>query len=357
MLSAMFSGRHKIATDHQGNYFIDRDPKIFRHVLNYLRDHKLHLPTQESKRTAVFDEFDYFCVPLPTEYCSQKSLLNYKQFGHIKSIGHGFQWIGNIKVCGKNILACGDPRPGLHGLLLFNMESNELEKWLKKSILSSDMNGNTLVAGGIKNIWIIDVNTGIKTKIKSNHDHVDCIKIYDGRIITGSRDATIKMWDLLTGNPLDQFNANDAVHRMDIAENMIATSSNLNTVVQLWDYRSTKHLSTLDDHTNGINCVKICKEVIVTSSKDNTIKIWDIANWNCLRTLNGHEAPVRSLCVYNNVIVSGSDDTTIKIWNLNSGECYHSFPINCMTPAVDANEDCIIGISQDGAIKIWKGIN
>ena len=36
-LEAMFSGRHTIAY-HEGKVFIERDPKIFRHLMNYLRN-------------------------------------------------------------------------------------------------------------------------------------------------------------------------------------------------------------------------------------------------------------------------------------------------------------------------------
>ncbi|XP_068339193.1 FH protein interacting protein FIP2-like [Pyrus communis] len=38
MLAAMFSGRHTLRQDKKGYVFIDRDGKLFRHVLNWLRD-------------------------------------------------------------------------------------------------------------------------------------------------------------------------------------------------------------------------------------------------------------------------------------------------------------------------------
>jgi hypothetical protein len=37
MLDVMFSGRIGVATDSEGNIFIDRDPKFFLPVLEYLR--------------------------------------------------------------------------------------------------------------------------------------------------------------------------------------------------------------------------------------------------------------------------------------------------------------------------------
>ncbi|KAK3083916.1 hypothetical protein FSP39_005291 [Pinctada imbricata] len=38
MLAVMFSGRHVVDKDGEGNYFIDRDGTYFNHVLNYLRN-------------------------------------------------------------------------------------------------------------------------------------------------------------------------------------------------------------------------------------------------------------------------------------------------------------------------------
>jgi len=51
MLGRMFSGTHEVACDSKGNYFIDRDGSLFRHVLNFLRTWELCLPQP-------FDEFE-----------------------------------------------------------------------------------------------------------------------------------------------------------------------------------------------------------------------------------------------------------------------------------------------------------
>ncbi|OMJ75899.1 hypothetical protein SteCoe_24839 [Stentor coeruleus] len=41
MLAAMFSGRHTLACNSKGYYFIDRDGKLFRYILNFLRNQEL----------------------------------------------------------------------------------------------------------------------------------------------------------------------------------------------------------------------------------------------------------------------------------------------------------------------------
>jgi len=59
MLCAMFSGRHTLTTDKQGRYFIDRNPKYFRMILEALRTG--NLPNYEPKeKDELLREMDYF---------------------------------------------------------------------------------------------------------------------------------------------------------------------------------------------------------------------------------------------------------------------------------------------------------
>jgi BTB/POZ domain-containing protein KCTD7/14 len=59
MLAVMFSGRHDIAKDEYGRFFIDRDGKYFRFILNYVRSNDL---PPESVSLDVLKEAEFFCM-------------------------------------------------------------------------------------------------------------------------------------------------------------------------------------------------------------------------------------------------------------------------------------------------------
>lgn len=61
MLEAMFSGRH-VVKEVDGRYFIDRDGKLFRYILAYLRDSEEWVPPREEELPVLMKEARYFGI-------------------------------------------------------------------------------------------------------------------------------------------------------------------------------------------------------------------------------------------------------------------------------------------------------
>ncbi|XP_078576142.1 BTB/POZ domain-containing protein KCTD7-like [Branchiostoma floridae x Branchiostoma japonicum] len=57
MLAAMFSGRHRVVTDKDDRYFIDRDGSHFGHILEFLRQDKLPPPDVAK---AVLEDAEFY---------------------------------------------------------------------------------------------------------------------------------------------------------------------------------------------------------------------------------------------------------------------------------------------------------
>lgn len=60
MLASMFSGRIPTWRDADGRFFIDRDGRLFHHILNYLRDGKYPLALLSTERCELEREASYF---------------------------------------------------------------------------------------------------------------------------------------------------------------------------------------------------------------------------------------------------------------------------------------------------------
>jgi len=62
MLQAMFSGRHELHPMKDGTHFFDRDPKVFKYVINFLRNDKIDWPDNGRLKKLIQIEFDYFAI-------------------------------------------------------------------------------------------------------------------------------------------------------------------------------------------------------------------------------------------------------------------------------------------------------
>ncbi len=63
MLGAMFSGRHALHKNSNGQFFIDRDGTHFRHILNFLRDpRKFVVNLSSAHRDELRREAEFYCL-------------------------------------------------------------------------------------------------------------------------------------------------------------------------------------------------------------------------------------------------------------------------------------------------------
>lgn len=75
-LEAMFSGRHRLNVNEQGQVVLDRDPILFKYIIDFLRFN--HMKTifvkDEKMKTDLQQEFDYWCIEPEVTYITDKEL-------------------------------------------------------------------------------------------------------------------------------------------------------------------------------------------------------------------------------------------------------------------------------------------
>ena len=82
-------------------------------------------------------------------------------------------------------------------------------------------------------------------------------------------------------------------------EQKIVTGS-LDGTVRLWDIYTGQETLRIDAHNENVNCMSVSTDNsrICTGSKDSTLKIFGTRNGRTIHTLSGHSGEVKFLSVF-----------------------------------------------------------
>jgi WD40 repeat protein len=138
------------------------------------------------------------------------------------------------------------------------------------------------------------------------------------------------------------------------SDNSKIVSGSRDNTINVWDLITCRLLNTLVGHTDPVSSVVISSDnsKIVSGSWDNTINVWDLITCRLLNTLEGHTNYVTSVAISsdNSKIVSGSWDKTIKFWNRDKGKCYlrYKFDESMLCVTLSKNKNFIALGGQGG---------
>lgn len=190
---------------------------------------------------------------------------------------------------------------------------------------------------------------------------ISCVQFDDTRIVSGSSDKTIKVWNIRTNaqwSVQTLVGHSGTVRCLHLEGNRLVSGST-DCMIKVWDLSTQESWSsiackvTMMGHTDTVRCLQVDDLKVVSGSYDKTLKVWDLSTGKCTMTLRGHQAAV--LCIHFNdtKVVSGSCDKTIKVWNF-MGACImtlegHQDAVTCLQ--FDATR--IVSGSLDCNLKFW----
>ncbi|KAJ5464936.1 E3 ubiquitin ligase complex SCF subunit sconB [Penicillium daleae] len=149
---------------------------------------------------------------------------------------------------------------------------------------------------------------------RGHTDSVMCLQFEDNILMTGSYDATVKIWDMETGEELRE----------------------------------------LRGHTAGVRCLQFDDTKLITGSLDRTIRVWNWRTGECLSTYNGHSEAVIALHFDATLLASASVDRTVKIWNFKDKSTFvlpHPEGVNAVK--IDTPSRTVLTACDDGAARLW----
>ncbi|KAF8834501.1 WD40 repeat-like protein [Paxillus ammoniavirescens] len=108
-------------------------------------------------------------------------------------------------------------------------------------------------------------------------------------------------------------------------ENKLVTGSGDRTL-RIWDWRTGAVVEILSGHTGEVSEVDVSRDgkMIVSGSRDSTVRIWDGESGKMMRVLKAHENPSGVVSVQfspdGSRVVSGSCDGRVRVWLVEAGE-------------------------------------
>ena len=201
------------------------------------------------------------------------------------------------------------------------------------------------------------------------------------RILSGSNDATLKLWDtsscsLITtlGGPQRSPPWRGEGHGTWMGEDHSdwirssafspdgsrILSGSGDSTLKLRDTSSGSLITILEGHSGPVRVCAFSPDgsKILSGSYDKTLKLWDAASGSVIATLEGHSALVTA-CAFSpdgSKILSGSYDKTLKLWDAASGslitslEGHHGLVYSCAF----SPDGSFIVTAGDGGIWIFS---
>lgn len=240
--------------------------------------------------------------------------------------------------------------------------------------------------------WEVGRNTPFQLPHAGHLDegHEECVYTIQHTskyLVSGSRDKTIRRWDLgtnrLVGVPLCGHVASVLCLQFDPRpEHDIIVSGGSDSYVIVWKFSTGEIVKKMTNaHTESVLNLRFDDRYLVTCSKDRTIKIWNrralalddpvlpahvlpgagkllvgdfIKEYSLISTLEGHGAAVNAVMIHENTIVSASGDRTIKSWSIDTGKLIktytgHTKGIAC----VQYDGRRIVSGSSDNTVRIF----
>ncbi|KAI8628303.1 mitochondrial division protein [Xylariaceae sp. FL1651] len=247
--------------------------------------------------------------------------------------------------------------------------------------LDFDVPFGTMVSASLDDavkVWDLNVGRCIGS-LEGHTASVRALQVEDNILVTGSADATIRLWDLSKAHYDPQ--GSRFGHEDEEDDGMAFENPDDQPVDPPEGSMADCPLFVLQSHVDEITALHFRGGVLVSGSSDKTLRQWDLEKGRCVQTLDvmwaaaqasaslgsgegtwrqttrqasGAADFVGALQVFESALACGTADGMVRLWDLRSGQVHrslvgHTGPVTCL----QFDDVHLVTGSLDRSIRIW----
>jgi len=149
------------------------------------------------------------------------------------------------------------------------------------------------------------------------------------KIISGSHDRTLKLWDLTKGYCVRTIFCYSSCNSTAVAKDgRMITSAHLDNNVRFWDVKNGECVHEADVHSGQVTSVDVSPdgEYVLSNSRDNTLELLDIRSYTPVHTFSAEN--YRNGVNWNHAcfspdgeyVAAGGNDGSLHVWRTQTGK-------------------------------------
>jgi WD40 repeat protein len=227
-------------------------------------------------------------------------------------------------------------------------------------------NGHVATCSNDKTVKIWDPSSYPWTLLRNFTGHTDLVlsleAINTDLIASGSKDGTIQIWSLNTGELKRTIKTLSPVSRLKLLSNGVYLVASLfQSVLNIFDINTGGNINYMMGHSSMVIDLEMIpkSDLLASSSEDLSIRLWNLTSQTCKFILTGHTDAVYALkLISSDKLASASVDSTIKLWNITNGNLIrtltgHTNSILWSIDLINEKKNLVSG-SMDQSIIIWN---
>jgi WD40 repeat protein/tRNA A-37 threonylcarbamoyl transferase component Bud32 len=183
----------------------------------------------------------------------------------------------------------------------------------------------------------------------------------DGRrLITGSDDYTVRVWDLERGEARVLAGHSDEVWRLELTpDGRFVASSGKDRNVHLWNVETGEGrvLASHPGSVYGLAFTPDGRQLVTSCRADDLLRVWDVATGTLLRTFTTGLGPLNRLVLSGNgryALILGRQNSQAQLWDLSQGT-FHVLPHDgtVMASAIGPRGEFAATGALDQTVRVW----